>query len=140
MNVDLMLKVADHIERNPENYCQMNWCGTACCIAGHAVVLGDASQRNLIFNTPSYGKVDVPVGEARLTIPDYARLLLDIDELLAHTLFSSSSVWPPDFQFDSTADRAQHARKAVGFLRYLVDEYKETNETAEVKDEELVLA
>lgn len=33
-----MLATADHIEKNPDKYDQTSWCGTACCIAGHAAL------------------------------------------------------------------------------------------------------
>jgi hypothetical protein len=39
MNVEMMLKVADYIEQHPEQYNQSEWCGTECCIAGHALAL-----------------------------------------------------------------------------------------------------
>lgn len=39
MNVKLLLKVRDHILAHPETYNQANWCGTASCFAGHALLL-----------------------------------------------------------------------------------------------------
>lgn len=42
-NLPLLRKVLDHIDAHPEEWNQAAWmtettCGTACCIAGHAIV------------------------------------------------------------------------------------------------------
>ena len=47
LNVELVLQIADAIEKNPESYCQLEWvthlrsnsCKTAYCIAGYAISL-----------------------------------------------------------------------------------------------------
>jgi hypothetical protein len=36
MNYENFNAVLTHIERHPEQWDQKNWCGTSCCIAGHA--------------------------------------------------------------------------------------------------------
>lgn len=36
MNYENFCKVLAHIETHPEEHEQNKWCGTACCIAGHA--------------------------------------------------------------------------------------------------------
>jgi hypothetical protein len=37
MNLKPLLEVADRIEKHPETFDMANWCGTACCVAGHLV-------------------------------------------------------------------------------------------------------
>lgn len=39
MNVKLLKQVRDFIGTHPEQFNQENWCGSACCVAGHAVKL-----------------------------------------------------------------------------------------------------
>lgn len=44
VNVDLLRKVLTYITEHPEEWEQANWavrtdCGTACCVAGHAVAM-----------------------------------------------------------------------------------------------------
>lgn len=36
MNTDNYNAVLAHIEQHPEEWNQLSWCGTACCLAGHA--------------------------------------------------------------------------------------------------------
>jgi hypothetical protein len=150
MNIDLMLKVADYIEANPDEYDQRNWCGTECCIAGHAVALsGDAV---LIRRAGAYSALagyidvlDVLDFGSIMRIPEEARKRLDISHDLAGTLFGAAARWPLEFQFSifDVSDEGR-ARKAAMFLRHLVAEELQRREleldAVEVKDEELVLA
>lgn len=63
-------------------------CGTAACFAGHAVLMfGEPGTRFTQY--PSGGSpvgVVLPSGE-RTSIPEYARELLGLDEIDAHSLF-----------------------------------------------------
>jgi len=38
VSTDLLLRVNRSILAHPESYNQGQWCGTACCIGGHAVI------------------------------------------------------------------------------------------------------
>lgn len=52
MNYDKYTAVIDHIERNPRSWNQWRWCGSKCCIAGHAqAMFGDT--RNWVVEEAS---------------------------------------------------------------------------------------
>lgn len=74
-NTNLFLAIADTIERQPELHAQEVWaehrndCGTAACIAGHAVI--KAKPHWLIFDTPEWVEASPePVDEWGLAIND----------------------------------------------------------------------
>ncbi len=38
-NNELYTKVLEKIKANPQEWCQLSWCGTSCCFAGHTAIL-----------------------------------------------------------------------------------------------------
>lgn len=55
VNVPLLRKVMEHITEHPEEHDQQQWCGTACCIAGHAALMtGWQMQTFSCGSTSSY--------------------------------------------------------------------------------------
>jgi hypothetical protein len=139
MNVNMMLRVAAHIEAHPEGYDQNAWCGTACCIAGTAVMLDKGlpdgnALLNLVEQEICYD----------VSIPLRARKILDVDKPTAARLFGSPRDWPFPYRFFDY--RPRHLQ-AAAYLRSLVAEYEATlvpipveDVVAPVAEEELVLA
>lgn len=69
MNKDLLLKVADAIEANPEHFDMENWfqdtaCGTAACIGGWALHL-HKQKKSLMLTDKYFTKAINPVAEMR---------------------------------------------------------------------------
>lgn len=52
INKERLLLVADHIETYPEQFDQLRWCGTACCVAGLTVKLFDTDEAVVIPPIP----------------------------------------------------------------------------------------
>jgi hypothetical protein len=143
MNVDLMLKVANHIEHNPEEYNQGNWCSTQCCIAGHAVMLADASQQLRILATPAYVAPTLLVSGREISIHAYARQLLDISEDLADMLFSPYMYWADEYQPRCWDSPDVRAHKAGALIRYLVAvelQYREDRKAEDLQLQEPIAA
>lgn len=45
MNLERFAKIVEHIEAHPEQWYQPAWCGSACCVGGHAqLAAGKASN------------------------------------------------------------------------------------------------
>jgi hypothetical protein len=129
MNVELMLQVADVIEAHPEIYNQREWCGTTCCIAGHALALSYAVQpREVLVRAMhkmhirvalAYCKHSARVWAMHL-IPALAQDALDIDEPMADILFGCGLHWPPPFRLHGPSDPVGDSIKAAAYLRWLV--------------------
>jgi len=92
MNIPRMKALADHLETLPRSRFDQNaWCGTACCIAGHAVILfGSERQRQAVLRD-SQESLDGAVS-------DLATSLLGLSWLIAGELFDPASMWPPHYQ------------------------------------------
>lgn len=52
MKIAIYQKALRHIEAHPELWNQENWCGTACCIAGHIVKNEGYNAESLGGHTP----------------------------------------------------------------------------------------
>lgn len=52
MNIQRFRQVLAYIEAHPEEWDQREWCGTQCCIAGHAM-----QQSGLAFDDRTWGGV-----------------------------------------------------------------------------------
>jgi hypothetical protein len=128
MNVELMLQVADAIEAHPETYNQREWCGTTCCIAGHALALSYAVQPREVLasamNKLDLGAYAFSMHSARVwamhAIPALAQDALDIDEPMADILFGCGLHWPPPFRLHGPSDSVGDSIKAAAYLRWLV--------------------
>ena len=107
VNVDLLLKVRDHILADPEHFLMRSFvektdCGTACCIAGWAVALSDP------------GGTDVLLDWDNTRIYDSAVNLLGVSDGLFFT-----AAWPS--QFSSAYRRARIRGDEAGMARAAVD-------------------
>jgi hypothetical protein len=89
MNVEVLLKVADRIEADPDSYSQQTWgvrsaCGTAFCIAGHVAVATLPPER-LVWQPSMWAKDEFALVEVILdggrtdTVQNYAQRTLDFD-------------------------------------------------------------
>lgn len=86
-NLPLLRKVLDHIDAHPEEWRQEVWvsktpCGTAHCIAGHAVVLSGGQ-----FVTLNR----VRIGEKVQNVHNVAADLLGLDDRTADDLFDAGN-------------------------------------------------
>lgn len=128
MNVELMLQVADHIETHYETYNQSEWCGTTCCIAGHALCLAYAVEptKVLAFAMDKLGLREIIMTPslqrewAAHVIPRMAAQLLDLDEDTADELFAGGGFWPQPFSLAFRLDSREKASLAAAFIRHLV--------------------
>lgn len=91
VNVPLLRKVLEYVSEHPEEWYQNVWvqklrCGTAGCIAYHAVAtLG----YNPIFDNDEFiGRVEAPDGHA-VVISDAAADVLGLDEMRSEKLFDA---------------------------------------------------
>jgi len=112
MNVKLLKKVRDYIAKHPEKYDQSTWCGTACCIAGHAVALGRAATRKEVDHRL--------IGSVSLSID--AQQLLQLEPSQAHRLFHSSweNVAYGRFRVDFDMPPGKRARIAVRRINHFI--------------------
>lgn len=79
-NRELLLKIADKIERQPETYNQGEWCGTACCVAGHALL-----ESGYTYRIGEYVRPDGTL--LRLHFSEEAGPLLGLNPIQARELF-----------------------------------------------------
>jgi hypothetical protein len=102
MNVGLLLQVRERILASPENYNQAAYCGTICCIAGHAVQIALPAQ---------WTRMD---GQG---IIDASKVLLAIGHDQYERLCTFSSQWPEEFsnryRTGLMKDRAEAAADAI---------------------------
>lgn len=98
LNVPLLLKTMEHIEAHPEEHNQRHWvirtgayvggtCKTACCFAGHAVLLGDP-QAEFVFSQFSIATQRLRDGRE---VGEAARTLLGLTYGQASRLFHHSN-------------------------------------------------
>lgn len=106
MNVKLLEKVRDYIAEHPDKYDQAQWCGTKCCIAGHAVAL--SGKYEIDYDTAT---VD---GELIETV---ARRLLRLTIDQANNLFL---YWPEEFDAGWVSDPAKSIPAAVGYINRFI--------------------
>jgi hypothetical protein len=94
MNTELLLRVADHIEANPESFQMETWaapapdvniCDTVGCVAGWTVMLTEPAARQLV----SRGAARME----RFAWAVHAAKALDINAYQAEVLFTSSTWW-----------------------------------------------
>lgn len=93
--------MAKRILANPEKYEQAEWCGTACCIAGHACQIDNAEE-------------SAHEGPVRLRAKD----LLDLSREQFDALCLRAVYWPEPFATKfawatSKEDRAQIAHDRI---------------------------
>jgi hypothetical protein len=84
MNKPLLRKIASYIETHPRQYNQGEWCGTACCVAGHALVLSGFVTREVIG---SGGRAKIRIDDEDCNVPILARAVLDLTPGVASELF-----------------------------------------------------
>ena len=107
MNKKRLLRVAKLIEDNPDTYDQSEWCGTQCCVAGHAVWEYCTNAERALINTAiiqtedTYWKPAFPFEKGTKA---YAQEILDLTESEADDLFLNGS-W--------TGITAKSAAKAI---------------------------
>jgi hypothetical protein len=107
VNKPLLNKIATFIETHPRQYNQGNWCGTACCIAGHALVLGGMVSRKDIVDA---GPDSYYVGD--LEVQDTAAELLGLASNQTYELFAGN--WMGQlFELPTREARAAAAAKLI---------------------------
>lgn len=106
MNKEMILKIADIIEQHPETYDQEDWktviwekgrhCGTAYCIAGHAVMLG------IRENNPALPVVHLKVEKTEDDIFDFYTSVKNMSEIASELLdipwFIGMIIFPSVFE------------------------------------------
>lgn len=139
-NTALFEKVKRALRRDAAHYDQNHFCGTAMCIAGHAVcqagvpmvyqgraVTGqDIIERNIRMaevlmedsaNSRTYQSIPFPLAACRL---------LGLGSIINHSLFSSTDRWPADFRRAYGRARSPLGRAKVGIAR--IEHYQRTGE------------
>jgi len=116
MNVKLLRRIQKAISKEPEKYDQDAWCGSECCLAGHAVILsGHAEISNDscegVMVRLSYGK--------EVHIQDFAAEELELTEDQSCKLFD---VWPREFReaYDGALTDKGRARVAVRRIDHFI--------------------
>lgn len=94
MNKPLLRKIASYVEEHPRQYNQGSWCGTSCCIAGHALVLSGVITRKVIVSGGGLGTIRV--GYDLWNVGQEAQEILGIDKFAAADLFAGS--WMVDLE------------------------------------------
>lgn len=102
VNIDLLNRIIDHIEQHPETWDQRAWaqkteCGTAFCVAGHAV---NFAYPDLVAQAVGIGNLYLPDHESWRKLGVEA---LELDFIVADILFSS----------DNTLDEIKAIRDAL---------------------------
>jgi hypothetical protein len=110
MNAPLLRKVAKRIKENPENYDQMTYCGTTCCIAGH---VGIILNKKFPVGIP-YDLQDVWVEEIRLE--------MGLSHKQWDSLCVSADEWPEEFadRWIKGIDRKSKAQVAHDRIMHLI--------------------
>lgn len=111
MNKECMLQLADYLDALPEEKFDMdNWCGTACCIAGHAQKLFKARHRP---SDPQTFPSDGWLGGASLFsgVAWPAMRALGLSEAEAETLFLGD--WFDGIDKITKAEAVAHLRSLV---------------------------
>jgi hypothetical protein len=93
VDVPLLIKVLDHITAHPEEWDQETWaiktsCGTACCVAGHAVVMAGHTLQFGSYYPGTSSAMRVSDGRS---IENVARQELGLSVDQADLLFNSSN-------------------------------------------------
>lgn len=113
MNVTLLKQVRDYIKAHPTKYDQHNFCGTACCIAGHAAILSGAMTSKAVTKDEFLDTVRA-VGRAVLQLDeDQAALLLDSYDF-KYTPFSIEYEDDPKRRAALAVKRINHFIKTKG--------------------------
>jgi len=92
VNVELLKKTLAHIEAHPEEWNQLEWCGTSCCFAGHAALLSGSSRVIDTEGAPVvlWARVRRPDGKLA-HVWDVAEQELGLDEARAERLFQADN-------------------------------------------------
>jgi hypothetical protein len=85
VNVPLLQQVLDHITDQPARWDQGVWCGTACCLAGHAAQLSGWEP------VPGVDDPLVRKGKRVAPVPTVARNLLGLSGREGDLLFDGSN-------------------------------------------------
>lgn len=96
-NMEMIDKILDHIEAHPETWNQKSWaqkvdCGTAFCVAGHAVAMTYPKAQFLFdqyWKTADVVELE-PDGEER-HVSELAREILDLNEYQGDALFDEAN-------------------------------------------------
>ena len=148
LNIELFKKIRDKIASVPAAYDQEEYgrpeqsapCGTACCIAGWACVLGDAVPLDVVRHAAIGDQENIDRGLYKL-IPAKAEELLGISPEEAHVLFTSMPqgeydededededteflrpAWPEPFSYQwEFASKEQQAEIAVAYLDHIIE-------------------
>ena len=83
MNVENLRTLAHELRADPDTFDQRSWCGTACCIAGHAAAMSGYEPRH---------DFDWEGVEAA------ARGWLDLPGRDAYVLYATAQSWPQPFK------------------------------------------
>lgn len=119
MNIALLKKVRDYIAKYPEKYEQGEWCGTRCCIAGHAIVISGAFRRHEISHPADNLYLLFLERLDRPTFMSSGAKILGLTQVQAHRLFA---YWPKRFSYemDSASSMAARSRVAVKRINHFI--------------------
>jgi hypothetical protein len=122
MNTELLKEVAETILNNPAKYNQENYCGTSCCIAGHAMLIAkpdleidgikvqNITEHN--FNDMAWQKQQEFLNEAQK--------LLDINDSQWENLCNTfGDNWPFPFREKLQAAKTKKCRAKVAYERIM---------------------
>lgn len=117
--VALLRKVERSITSAPGAYDQDNFCGTACCIAGHALLLTetvDMAPVSQLFPT-KHGQPLWDANGIRTTWYGLAAEVVGMSQDSAGILFCPADRWPLPFRMQYELARGGKARACVAVRR-----------------------
>ena len=111
MKKALLLKVKEAILAEPKNYDQNNLCGTACCIAGHAVAIAKPKTWSRL-NKEDDGAL----------MADTAKSLLGLDNEQYYRICNYAHSWPEPFdtKFGCATTSKQRAKIAAKRIDHFI--------------------
>ena len=91
-----LTEMIDILRATPrKKYHQGDWCGTACCMAGHALFhFGTKKERDYMTRGFNF---QLKIGEGH-DVPERARELLGLSQDEANALFASDDYWPAKYK------------------------------------------
>ncbi len=109
MNKPRLRAVAARIVKRPDKYLQIAFCGTKCCIGGHAVLAFGSKDDKRNF---AFGRADLMFHAGRKA--------LGLTTKQADRLFVRA--WPDAFEpaWDSSVPAKQRARLAAARIRHFI--------------------
>lgn len=120
MNKRRLMGLAKRLDKTlPRAYDQNNWCGTASCLAGHAVLAyGEKYYRDLFKEAVNLQTLEgydpeSSLCEVDLDVESVAQHLLGLDENETYHLFKAEAEWPDRYKTPKGRVTPKRAAKRI---------------------------